>query len=102
MVFQNKGRSMDSYQKMAYDMFGKIEKPYGFFSRVLQEDLDEVLVQFAVAVSQLEYADNFRIFPLNMEKEFYEVEAKGCCGSFNSQMKCLSGNIYWIGCNYGH
>jgi hypothetical protein len=93
---------MDSYQKMACDMFGNIDKPEGVFRYVKQEDLDEVVVQFALLVSELDYADNYRIFPLHMEKEFYAVAEKGCCGNVNSQMKCLSGNIYWIGCNYGH
>jgi hypothetical protein len=93
---------MDSYQKMALDVFGNIDKPEGVFRYVKQEDLDEVVVQFALLVSELDYADNYRIFPLHMEKEFYDIAKKGCCGSVNSQMKCLSGNIYWIGCNYGH
>lgn len=93
---------MDSYQKMARDMFGEINHPFGIFKHVKMEDLDEVVVQFAVMVSGLEYSDNYRIFPLHMEKDFFEVSERGCCGSVDSQVKCRSGNIYWVGCNFGH
>lgn len=93
---------MDSYQKLAYDMFGKIEKPFGIFFRVKEKDLNEVLVHFALMVCQLENSDNYRIYPLEMKKEFLEVASRGCCLVKNSQIKCESGNIYWVGCNYGH
>lgn len=93
----------DSYQKLADDVFGTYsEKVNAVFSRVKKQDLDEVRVAFAVNIIHLEYADNFRIYPLEQKEEFYEQESRGCCGSWNSQYKCLSGNIYWIGCNYGH
>jgi hypothetical protein len=71
-------------------------------SHVKDCDLDEVRVIFAINVAHLEYADNFRIFPLNMSEEYMAKRNLGCCGSWNIQFKCLSGNIYWIGCNYGH
>lgn len=93
---------MDSYQKMVVDMFGKHFAQSKMFQYVDSKDLDEVSVAFALATCKLDYADNFRIFPLHMIEEFYSVANKGCCGSFNSQIKCLSNNIYWIGCNYGH
>ncbi len=93
---------MDSYQKYANDVLGDIEKPIGIFKYVKAEDLDEVWVRFSVLVSHLLYADNYRIFPLHMEKQFKEIAVKGCCGSVNTQYKCLSGNVYWVGCNYGH
>ncbi len=93
----------DSYQKFADDMFGEVNNIYtSIFSRVQPQDLDEVRVAFAVKVSHLEYADNFRIYPLAEKEAFYKQADRGCCGSWNGQTKCLSGNIYWVGCNYGH
>jgi hypothetical protein len=99
-------KEKDSYQKFAEDMFGSIEEilqnKESIFSRVKEQDLDEIVTAFSVNVAHLDYADNFRIYPLNQRKEFKEQADSGCCGSWNSQYKCLSGNIYWIGCNYGH
>lgn len=91
---------LDSYQKYSLDFWGSYKN--GHFQYVKKEDIEEVAIAFAVEVSHLDYADNFRIFPLHMEQQFNQIKDKGCCGSFNSQVKCLSGNIYWIGCNYGH
>ncbi len=93
---------MDSYEKYAQDVFGVLNQPSGIFQHVQKQDLDEVMVNFSLLITDLEYADNFRIFPLSMEKQFLEKKNRGCCGSFNTQYKCLSGNIYWVGCNYGH
>lgn len=99
-------KEKDSYQKFAEDMFGPIEKiaqnEKSAFHRVKKQDLDEVVVAFAVKVAHLEYADNFRVYPLYQEKEFKQQADRGCCGSWDTQYKCLSGNIYWMGCNYGH
>jgi hypothetical protein len=92
--------NIDSYQKFANDMFD----PYidDIFKNVKYEDYDEVKITFALAIVGLINTDNFRIYPLKEESQFYAQAEKGCCGSFNSQVKCKSGNIYWIGCNYGH
>ena len=90
----------DSYQKYANDFFGGYISP--FLKYVEQEDLDEIKVAFSVNVSHLDCADNFRVFSLGMTKEYEEKKGKGCCGFWDTQCKCLSGRIYWIGCNYGH
>lgn len=93
---------MDSYQKYAQDLFGVIDTPKWIFQHVHPDDLDEMVVNFAVLVGGLDCSDNYRIFPLHMGKEFKTIANKGCCGSVNHQYKCLSGRIYWAGCNYGH
>lgn len=90
---------MDSYQKYTRDMLAGYN---WHFHRVKQQDLDEVQVSFAMMLSDLEYTDNFRIYPLYQKQEFYEQAEKGCCGSINRYVKCKSGRIYLIGCNYGH
>lgn len=92
----------DSYQKFADSAFGPYSNSDKLFAQVKTEDLDEVRCMFAVQIAHLEYADNFRIYSLAQTKQFYEHAAKGCCGSWDSQYKCLSGNIYWVGCNFGH
>lgn len=92
----------DSYQKFADDMWGQASQNHKLFAQVKVEDLDEVRCMFAVQVAHLQYADNFRIYALEQSKRFYEQASKGCCGSWDSQYKCLSGNIYWVGCNFGH
>lgn len=93
----------DSYQKFADDVFG-VENNHinSVFKFVKQEDIDEVRVLFAINIAHMTCPDNFRIHPLQQKEAFYSQANKGCCGSWNSQIKCLSGNIYWIGCNYGH
>lgn len=96
----------DSFQKLAEDMWGPIDKIMqakdGLFHRVRKQDLEEIVIAFAVNVAQLEYADNFRIYPLHQAREYKAQANRGCCGSWDTQYKCLSGNIYWRGCNYGH
>lgn len=90
---------MDSYQRFAKDVL----KGYTWhFNRVQNQDLDEVQVAFACMISDLEYVDNFRIYPLWMKNDYLDQRDRGCCGSADSQVKCKSGNIYLIGCNYGH
>lgn len=96
----------DSFQKLAEDMWGPIDSIMqakdGLFHRVRKQDLEEIVVAFSVNVAQLEYADNFRIYPLHQKKEYIAQANRGCCGFWDTQYKCLSGNIYWMGCNYGH
>lgn len=90
---------MDSYQRYTKDVLQGYEL---HFHRVQSQDLDEVKVSFALMIVGLEYADNFRIYPLWMKNDYLDQKDRGCCGSVDSQVKCKSGNIYWIGCNYGH
>lgn len=93
----------DAYQKLADDVFGQYNPEVkSIFSRVSPQDLDEVRVVLAVNTIHLHCVDNERIYPLKEKEAFYQQADKGCCGSWNSQIKCLSGTIYWIGCNYGH
>lgn len=90
---------MDSYTKFADDFFKMCNNVLQY---VKQEDVEEVKVAFAVNVAGLQYADNFRIFPYSMLNDYKKVKEKGCCGFFDSSVKCVSGNIYLIGCNFGH
>ena len=94
---------MDSYQKYVESYS---DHCYGLvanvFDKVKAIDLDEVKAHFIVNVSKLEFADNFRVYPLSQEKEYTEQQNKGCCGFWDVQFKCKSGNIYLLGCNYGH
>lgn len=62
------------------------------------------LLQLTIDRKGLEYADNWRIArPENAtERLFYdEVESRGCCGSFNTIIT-VDGEVWMIGCNYGH
>jgi len=94
---------MDSYKKYSDDFWSKVS---GNASSCLQEvapsDLEEVKLSFALMVAAYENPDNFRIYPLPKKKEFDAQKAKGCCGSFDTQIKCKSGRIYWAGFNWGH
>lgn len=94
----------DSYQKFADDTLAYYLF-YGnacMFSIVNVEDIDEVRVNFALMISHLEYCDNFHVYPSRMSKQFFKEAQTGCCGRCNLNVKCVSGNSYWIGCNYGH
>lgn len=91
---------MDSYEKFACDLFGSLDP--SFARHVLDIDKSEVVVQFATVVCGLEYSDNYRIYPMSMKREYYELRNRGCCGFFDSMVTCKSGNQYLIGCNYGH
>lgn len=99
---------MDSYEKMVVNYWG-LDTPdlvktvsEGLLSRVFVEDKAEVLTKFTIGLLSLDNPYNFRIFPHDQREEFYEVADKGCCGSWNETMKCSSGNMYRLGCNYGH
>ena len=89
----------DSYTKFANDMLSGCDH---VFRHVRQEDLDEVKVAFALMVSDLEYANNYRAFPDTMWDEYELIKRKGCCGSWNTSVRCASGKNYLIGCNFGH
>lgn len=97
---------IDSYEKYAHSFWSTLLYSEIATSPLLQfvkdKDKLEVAVAFSIYASHLEYADNFRIRPIIQTKEFWDIEKKGCCGSWNSQVKTKAGNIYWIGCNYGH
>ena len=98
-VWGGKSR-MDSFEKFASDVLAG----YGehVLERVHAGDKDEVRVALAVNVAHLDCVDNIRVYPLRQKAEFFEQAARGCCGEWNSQVKCCSGRIYWVGCNYGH
>lgn len=92
---------MDSYDKYIKDFLDR----YGcdhLFDCVHRRDRAEVICAFAIEITHSPRADNFRVYPLNRTREYYKQANKGCCGRFDSQVKCKSGRIYWIGCNYGH
>jgi hypothetical protein len=94
----------DSYEKFADSALGEYRRmdSDSLFDRVKAQDVSEVRVSFALMITDLEYNDNWRVEPISRTKEFWEIANSGCCGSANTQVKCQSGNIYWIGCNYGH
>jgi len=96
----DKGGDVDSFEAYADDFFRGLDAR--FLDCVRQEDLKQLKVDFAVYVSHLSCADNFRVARLHDERSFYAQAARGCCGEWNSQVVCRSGNVYWVGCNYGH
>lgn len=52
----------------------------------------------------LEYADNFRVALAAdaWQKTAYEfVRRTGCCGYLEEEV-VIDGELFWIGCNYGH
>lgn len=91
---------MDSYEKFACDMLGSLNP--SFLGNVLEKDRAEVAVQFALVTSGLMYADNYRVYPMHMRKEYDAIRRRGCCGFMDSVATCVSGNRYLIGCNFGH
>lgn len=97
---------VDSYEKFARSFWqrnlGCTIEDSSLMSLVRKKDKLEVAIAFSVEVSHLENPDNFRIKPVANAKDFWEQERRGCCGSWNSQVKTSSGQLYWIGCNYGH
>lgn len=96
----NVANPVDSFVKYADDFCAAVGT--GFLHRVHHADVEQVRVMFAVHVSHLDCADNFRVYPLREGKAFFAQAARGCCGEWNSQIRCDSGRIYWVGCNYGH
>lgn len=93
---------MDSYQKYVQSYSDRTARTDHVFGRVTAIDLDEVKTHFIVNVSKLDFADNFRVYPISQQKEYNDQKNKGCCGFWDVQFKCKSGNIYLLGCNYGH
>ena len=91
---------MDSYQKAFRTTFGSIE--IKILENVRYKDKEEVGIALMLAQAGCDYVDNYRVFPLHRKEEHFTVRDKGCCGSYDSQVKCKSGSIYWIGFNYGH
>ena len=91
---------MDSYQKALQTVFGSLDSY--ILRNVPCRDREEVGIALMLAWQGCEYVDNCRVFPIRQTKEHFAVRDKGCCGSFDSQVKCQSGNVYWIGFNYGH
>jgi len=95
---------MDSYDKYASD-FIKCYEYFDIFSEVKEEDLLEVAFAFGSALgTNTDCEDNFRVFPNTKsgKKKYNEVKKQGCCGFFDSMIRCSSGNVYLYGFNYGH
>lgn len=91
---------MDSYQKALQTMYGSVDAYV--LRNVRYKDKEEVGIALMMSEAGCEHVDNYRVFPLHRKEEHFAVRNRGCCGSFDSQVKCRSGNIYWIGFNYGH
>lgn len=69
----------------------------------LAQDRDELLeeLDYEVGRNGLEYADTYRATPI--DQGYAEHAQKvGCCGVYETHHKCRSGNMYYLGCNYGH
>lgn len=96
---------MDSFEKMAVSMFGG-SKLFGYLNKAYPDDALEIMVELARATVQdnKEFVDNYRVNPDTPEgeKNHRKMQRKGCCGYFDTAIKCTSGNKYLIGFNYGH
>lgn len=49
--------------------------------------------------------DNLRIAAIDdiLQVEAYEhARDRGCCGSYDGEVKAPDGKMYMVGCNYGH
>jgi len=93
----------DSYEKYAIDKIGYLLDDE-MMQAIPMEDRLEILVALSIAMLDTEYEDNFRIFPntYNGHKQYTKIKNEGCCGFFDSQMRCKSGKSYLYGFNYGH
>ncbi len=89
---------MDSYQQFAMDFWKN--KNLNVFKTVAEDDVDDVMINFAVAVSGFNNTRNFRVFPVEQKEEFDEARAIAKGRVWDSQIKCKSGQIYWVGCHH--
>lgn len=89
----------DHYDQIGFDYFRVYSK---LFQHVKTEDILEVSYYFNKHTCDLEYNDNYRIFPVSMKAEYDAIFDKGCCGSWDAQLTTSNGNTYLLGCNYGH
>jgi hypothetical protein len=76
-----------------------IPKPFEQVPIEVWEDLD-----YRIALHDLECVDNFRAY--RRSDDFLEAEYKwaarcGCCGIFEDSTR-IHGEVWIIGCNYGH
>lgn len=99
---------MDSYEKATLNYFGLKElselKELDLFKFVPYKDRIEIAVRLATCIlrEDVEFVDSHRVFPVSMEREYQEFLKKCCCGFYDERMKTRSGNLYYIGFNYGH
>jgi hypothetical protein len=68
---------------------------------------DEIIeaIGYEVGHNDLDYDDNYRAYRHKDDKfrEDYEMSLDaGCCGFFDVHYTDLSGDVWTIGCNYGH
>lgn len=99
---------MDSYEKAALAYFGKKElnelKELDFLKFAPYKDRIEIAVRVATSVlrEDVEFVDSYRAFPVHMEKEYQKFLSHCCCGFYDERLTTCSGNLYYIGFNYGH
>ena len=73
-------------------------------SNHLPEEIIEAIMH-EVVLADLEFYDNFRAYRHkdNMfKKEYDEAYDWGCCGFFDTDYTDTNGDVWTIGCNYGH
>lgn len=49
--------------------------------------------------------DNHRVALKDDEDElrqYEEIKSEGCCGFYDDEVEAPTGNVYLIGCNFGH
>ena len=62
------------------------------------------LIEYDVYSIGLENADNFRAFRFKDDflfEEYVKAGKRGCCGAYYGSIT-YEGDIWYIGCNYGH
>jgi hypothetical protein len=73
------------------------------FERVPADVWEDLL--YEINKHNLEYADNYRAYNWTTgvhKKPYTKALESGCCGQFDTWTKDREGNIWRIGCNYGH
>jgi hypothetical protein len=62
-------------------------------------------ISYEVGRNDLDCSDNYRAYRHKdgyLEREYYDAMDEGCCGYFDVNYTDDNGDVWTIGCNYGH
>lgn len=74
------------------------------FTNVPQEVWDDLETQIAIHLPDEGCVDNRRAYRVRdglHKSDFVTAENSGCCGFYNSY-SIVDGDMWFVGCNYGH
>ena len=74
------------------------------FNNVPQEVWDDLEYQVKTVLADESCVDNRRAYRVRdslHKSDFVTAEKSGCCGFYNSH-SIVDGDMWFVGCNYGH